>query len=197
MARPRDFEEADVLDRAIEVFWRYGYEGASMAELTKAMGLNSPSIYAAWGSKRGLFDAVLNRYRERRAGNREYVLGGATAREVAERTLFGTIDWLVDPKHPRGCLSIQGGLSTGAKHADVPRALIDHRNDMRELLAKRFKRAQVEGDLLPSADPIALAKYLLMVFSGLAVQAAEGMSKAELRGSAKRALMGWPHTDAS
>src|ERR1700761_2011508 len=100
MARPRVFEEAEVLDRAMEVFWRLGYEGASMAELTKAMGLNSPSIYAAFGSKRGLFDAVLSRYRERRTAHREYLLAGATAREVAERMLFGSIEWLVDPKEP-------------------------------------------------------------------------------------------------
>src|ERR1700733_7526017 len=103
MARPRVFEEAEVLDRAMEVFWRHGYEGASMAELTKAMGLNSPSIYAAFGSKRGLFDAVLNRYRERRAAHKEYVLAAATAREVAERFLFGGIEWLVGPTEPRGC----------------------------------------------------------------------------------------------
>jgi AcrR family transcriptional regulator len=194
MARPRVFDETEVLDRAIEVFWRHGYEGASMAELTKAMGLNSPSIYAAWGSKRGLFDAVLNRYRERRAAHREYVLAGATPREIAERMLFGTIDWLVDPNQPLGCLTIQAGLSTGVKNEDVPRALIDHRSGMRELLAKRFMRAQAEGGLPPSADPTALARYLLMVFSGLAVQAAEGMSKAELRDSAERALVGWPGT---
>jgi AcrR family transcriptional regulator len=196
MARPREFEETEVLDRAMEVFWRHGYEGASMAELTKAMRLNSPSIYVAWGSKRGLFDAVLSRYRERRAVHREYVLSGATAREVAERMLFGAIDWLVDPKLPRGCLTIQAGLSTGINNEDVPRALIDHRSGMRELLAKQFMRAQAEGDLPPSADPAALARYLLMVFSGLAVQAAEGMSKAELRESADRALIGWPGSNA-
>jgi AcrR family transcriptional regulator len=99
--------------KAASPLWRHGYEGASMAELTKAMGLNSPSIYVAWGSKRGLFDAVLKRYRERRAAHREYVLAGATPREVAERTLFGAIDWLVDPNLPRGCLTIQAKLYCG------------------------------------------------------------------------------------
>ncbi|HEX4504407.1 MAG TPA: TetR/AcrR family transcriptional regulator [Alphaproteobacteria bacterium] len=192
MARPRVFEEAKVLDRAMDVFWRHGYEGASMAELTKAMGLNSPSIYVAFGSKRGLFDAVLNRYRERRAAHKEYVLAGATAREVAERFLFGGIEWLVDPKEPRGCLLIQAGLSTGVANEDVPHAIINQRNLTTELLTERLMRAQAEGDLPPSIEPTALARYLKMVFNGLALQAAEGLSEPELRQSAERALIGWP-----
>jgi AcrR family transcriptional regulator len=192
MARPRVFEEAEVLDRAMEVFWRHGYEGASMAELTKAMGLNSPSIYMAFGSKRGLFDAVLRRYRERRAAHRESVLAGATAREVAERLLFGAIEWLVDPREPRGCLLIQAGLSTGVNNEDVTRAITDQRSRTRELLTERLTRAQAEGDLPPSEDPAALAGYLQMAFNGLALQAADGMSGVELRRSAERALIGWP-----
>ena len=131
MARPRDFDEAEVLDRAMEVFWRFGYEGASMAELAKAMGLTAPSIYAAFESKRGLFDAVLRQYRERRTAHREHILAAATAREVAERMLFGAIEWLVDPKEPRGCLLIQSGLSAGINNRDVPRAISSQRSATR------------------------------------------------------------------
>jgi AcrR family transcriptional regulator len=192
MARPRDFDEGKVLDRAMDVFWRHGYEGASMAELTKAMKLNSPSIYAAFGSKRGLFDAVLQRYRERRAVHKQYVLAGADAREVAERFLFGGIEWLVDPREPLGCLLIQAGISTGVNNDDVPRAIISQRSLTTELITDRLMQAQAEGDLPPSADPVELARYLKMVFNGLAVQAAEGMSKAELIELAERALIGWP-----
>ncbi len=192
MARPRVFDEAEVLDRAMEVFWRHGYEGASFAELTKAMGLNSPSIYAAFGSKRGLFDAVLDRYRDRRAARRDYVLAGATAREVAERMVFDTIDWLTDPAEPLGCLLIQAGLSTGVNNGDVPRALTDQRSGIRKALTERFEHAQADGDLPPSADPAALARYLHMVVMGLGIQAQDGMSEKELRESAERALLGWP-----
>jgi AcrR family transcriptional regulator len=192
MARPRIFDEAQTLDRAMEVFWQHGYEGASMAELTRAMGLNSPSIYAAFGSKRGLFDAVLERYRGRRAVNREYVLGGKTAREVAERMLFDTIGWLVDPKEPRGCLLVQAGLSAGVNHGDVPRVLAEQRQSTRKALQERFARAQAEGDLPADTDPAALARYLHMVALGLAVQAQDGMSRAQLKASAERALLGWP-----
>lgn len=192
MARPRVFDEGEVLDRAMDVFWRHGYEGASFAELTKAMGVNSPSIYVAFGSKRGLFEAVLQRYRSRRAARRDYVLAGATAREVAERMLFDTIDWLIDPNEPLGCLLIQAGLSTGVNNGDIPRALISQRSGIREALTERFKRSQLEGDLPSSADPAALARYLHMVVLGLSIQAQDGMSEKELKQSAERALMGWP-----
>jgi AcrR family transcriptional regulator len=192
MARPRVFEEEEVLDRAMEVFWRHGYEGASLAELTKAMGLNSPSIYAAFGSKRGLFDAVLSRYRERRTAHRAYVLASTTAREMAERMLYGAIEWLVDPNEPLGCLLIQAGTSAGANNADVPRTILSQRSKTKDLITERLMRAQEEGDLPPLSDPAALASYLLMVFNGLALQAAEGVSKAVLRESAERALIGWP-----
>lgn len=154
--------------------------------------MNSPSIYVAFGSKRGLFDAVLQRDRSRRAARRDYVLAGATAREVAERTLFDTIDWLIDPKKPLGCLLIQAGPSTGVNNGDVPRGLIGQRSGIREALTERFKRAQLEGDLAPSADAAALARYLHMVVLGLSIQAQDGMSEKELKESAERALMGWP-----
>jgi AcrR family transcriptional regulator len=192
MARPRVFDEGIVLDRAMAVFWRNGYDGASMAALTKAMGINSPSIYVAFGSKRGLFDAVLKRYRERRAEYRNYVLSATTAREVAERLLFGAIDWLVDPKEPLGCLTLQAGMAAAPCNDGIPRALIKYRKATKDALSARFSCAKAQGDLTASANPTALANYLFMVFSGLAVQAAEGLPKAELQESAERALAGWP-----
>jgi hypothetical protein len=106
--------------------------------------------------------------------------------------LFGSIEWLVDPKEPLGCLLIQAGTSAGVNNADVPCAVNKHRSKTRDLLTERFKRAQEDGDLSASEDPAALARYVFMVFNGLALQAAEGMSKAELLEAARRALMGWP-----
>ncbi|WP_158904554.1 TetR/AcrR family transcriptional regulator [Burkholderia sp. L27(2015)] len=192
MARPRAFDEGDVLDRAMDVFWRQGYEGASMTELTKAMGINSPSVYVAFGSKRGLFDAVLERYRTRRAAHAAWLLAGATAREVAQRTLFGAVEWLTDSNEPRGCLLIQGGLSVGRDTPDIPVELAKRRGNLELILKKRFERAKAEGDLAPSADPAALARYIQIVFLGLCVQAGAGATRAELREAAERALLGWP-----
>jgi AcrR family transcriptional regulator len=196
MARPRAFDEGDVLDRATDVFWRLGYDGASMTELTKAMGINSPSVYAAFGSKRGLFDAVLDRYQGRRAKHRVWTLEGATAREVAERMLFGAVDWLTDPNEPRGCLLIQAGLSSGQGSPDVPQDLAKRRNRVGLMLRERFERAKTEGDLPADADAAALARYIQTVFSGLCIEAAAGASSAELKEAAARALAGWPSRGA-
>lgn len=192
MARPRGFEEAEVLDRATDVFWRLGYDGASMAELTRAMGLSSPSVYAAFGSKRGLFDAVLERYGERRAGHGRWALGGATAREVAARMLLGAVVWLTDPREPAGCLLVQAGLAVGAGSPDIPAELARRRGGVEVALRERFEHFRQDGDLPADADPGALARYVQAVLMGLCVQAAAGAPGHELRAVAERALAGWP-----
>jgi AcrR family transcriptional regulator len=192
MARPRAFDEGEILDHAMDVFWRCGYDGASMAELTKAMGINAPSVYVAFGNKRGLFEAVLDRYQQRRAAHKAWVLAGATARESAERMLFGAIEWLTDPKEPRGCLLIQAGLSSGTGNEDIPQELARRRKGIETVLKKRFEQAKTQGDLPPDADSTALARYIHMIFSGVGVLAASGASAAELNEIAQRALSAWP-----
>lgn len=192
MARPRAFDEGEVLDKAMEVFWRLGYEGAAMSDLTEAMGLNSPSIYAAFGSKRGLFDAVLARYQARRAAYGETIAQAPTGRAAVERMLFGAVDWLTCPEEPLGCLLIQSGLATGRGNADVPQALAAQRGHIEKLLRERLVRAQAEGDLAAAASPGKLARYINLIFMGLAVQAAAGVPRKALREIATTALVGWP-----
>ena len=181
-----------VLERATEVFWRFGYEGASISALTKAMGVTSPSIYSAFGSKRGLFDAVLERYSARRSAFKQWALSGPTARDVAERLLTGAADWLVDPGEPLGCLSVQGGISAGLDNLDVPAQLAELRGRLETALRDRFECARVEGDLDATVDPAALARYVHAVFLGMSLQAAAGSSRIELLDVAHRALATWP-----
>ncbi len=170
MARHREFNEEDVLDRAMDVFWRLGYEGASVAELTKAMGLTSPSIYAAFGNKRGLFEAVLGRYRDRRLAFYNWIFSGPTARDVAERLLLGAAEWLVDPKEPPGCLSVQAGVSAGVENLEVPKLLAAMRGHLEIAMRERFERAKAEGDLGAEDDPASLARYIQTVFLGMSLQ---------------------------
>lgn len=191
MTRPREFDERTVLDQAMEVFWRHGYEGASMTALSKAMGLNAPSIYGAFGSKKGLFQAVLNRYGERRIQFAHWTVAGKTSREVAERMLFGAIEWLTAADEPLGCLLIQGGLSAGVGNQDMPAALSASQSQLEVVLAERFQAAVADGDLAPGTDVLELAQYLHMVFCGLAVLAARGAPPEQLRTAATRALIGW------
>src|SRR6185437_14917527 len=113
--RPRAFCVEETLDRAMTVFWRHGYEGASMSDLTAAMGINSPSLYACFGSKEGLFRAVVERYEERRRNFMEHVLAAPDVGEMARRFLHGVADFAADTsgKNPPGCLLLQSGLSCG------------------------------------------------------------------------------------
>lgn len=192
MARQRNFEEADVLDRAMEVFWRLGYDGASFSELTRAMGLTSPSIYAAFGNKRGLFEAVLNRYRTRRMAFRDWAFSGSTAREVAERVLIGAAEWLVDPAEPLGCFSVQAGVSASVENLEVPTRLTVLRGQLQASMRDRFEQAQADGDLAPEADPELLARYVQTVFLGMSLQATAGSTREELVAVAKLAMLAWP-----
>lgn len=181
MGRPRAFDADMALDQAMEVFWRHGYEGATIAQLTDAMGINPPSLYAAFGSKEGLLKAALDRYSEKRTAWVEGVTSAPTAREVAERMLMETADIQTDPANPPGCLLVQAGLACGVGSENVPFELAAHRAQTEEQLRERFIRAKAEGDLKTSADPAALARYLSTVLAGLGVMASSGADRDALR----------------
>ena len=134
LGRPRAFDTDQALHQAMKVFWRLGYEGASLAELTRAMGINAPSLYAAFGSKEGLFKAVLDHYEARRQRCLGDILSASTAREVAVRLVFGLVDVVTDPDVPPGCLLLQGGLSCGANTQDVPQELARRRASLEQAL---------------------------------------------------------------
>ena len=181
MGRPRTFDCDIALDQAMEVFWRHGYEGATIAQLTDAMGINPPSLYAAFGSKEGLLKAALDRYTARRAEWMDDVLGAPTAREVAERMLTGVADKQTDPANPPGCLLVQGGIACGSGSASVPFELAARRAQTEDQLRDRFARARDEGDLKPAADPAALARYISAVTVGMGVMASSGADRDALR----------------
>jgi AcrR family transcriptional regulator len=181
MGRPRAFDADAALDQAMEVFWRHGYEGATIAQLTEAMGINPPSLYAAFGSKEGLLKAALDRYSAKRACWMEEILSAPTAREVAERMLMGTADIQTDPANPPGCLLVQGGLACGTGSENVPFELAAHRAQTENQLRDRFVRAKAEGDLKEAADPAALARYLSAVNAGMGVMASSGADREALR----------------
>jgi AcrR family transcriptional regulator len=189
--RPREFDVDQVLDRALRVFWRKGYEGATLPDLTKAMGINRPSLYAAFGSKEGLFRKALERYDEGPAAYVREALDEPTARAVAQRLLSGAIDVVTDRRNPRGCLMVQGALACGESAESIRKELVSRRLAGEAALRQRFERASSDGDLSADADPADLARYIAAVIHGIAVQAAGGASRAELRRVAAMALRAW------
>ena len=190
--RPRSFCTDTALDRAMTVFWTKGYEGASLAELTEAMGINPPSLYAAFGNKEGLFRAVLERYDARRRELMDRVLVAPDPHSVARLFLEGVADFAVDTsgRTPPGCLLVQGGLS--CSDSDIPEVLAQHRAEKERALRERFERDRKEGTLSKSADPATLARYLSAMANGLCVQAAAGATPAELRAVAEVAIAAFP-----
>ena len=192
IGRPRAFDLDRALDRALEVFWLKGYEGASLSDLTRAMGVNRPSLYAAFGNKEALFRKALDRYVEGPAAYVRAALAEPTARAVAERLLAESVDRLTDPRNPRGCLIVQGALVCGKAAESVRRELAARRAAGELAVRRRFERALSDGDLPDDSHPADLARYIVAVMQGIAVQAAGGASRAELRRVAAMALRAWP-----
>jgi AcrR family transcriptional regulator len=190
LGRPRAFDPDVALDRAMHVFWAKGYEGASLSNLTRAMRINRPSLYAAFGNKRQLFRKVLDRYMGGPVAFFSKALAAPKAREVVEQIFRGTIRMAENRRVPPGCLLVQGALACGS--ASARKEVAARRLAADVALCRRFRRAKREGDLSKKADPAELARYVLTVVRGMAVQSAGGASRDQLRRIARVALRAWP-----
>ena len=180
------------LDTAMRVFWEKGYEGATLDDLTRAMGINRSSLYATFGDKEKLFRQVIVRYA---GGPGAYIyeaLTRPTAREVIETLLRRSVNLLADPTHPPGCLSLQGGLACGSGAEAVKQAMIDWRKRGEAEIQKRMQQARSEGDLPYGVSPKDLARYVSILLNGLAVQAANGATQAEMTRAVELALQSMP-----
>ena len=181
VGRPRSFDIDKALDRALQVFWRKGYEGASLSDLTKSVGVNRPSLYAAFGGKEALFRKALDRYLNGPAAYTQEALKEPTARAVVIRLLQGAADLNTAPRNPGGCLLVQGALACGEAGDSIRQELVACRAAGEAALRRRFQRSKSEGDLPVDTDPGDLARYLATVIYGMAVQAAGGASRDKLR----------------
>ena len=190
--RPRAFDADAALERAMHVFWAKGYEGAALSDLTRAMSINRPSLYAAFGNKEQLFRKVLDRYASGPLAYFDQALAAAKARDVVEQILFGAARMAGDPRLPAGCLMVQGALACGDAAGSVQKETAARRAASEVALRRRLQRAKREGDLPRNANPAELARYVMTVLQGMAVQGANGASWVQLRRVAQTALRVWP-----
>jgi AcrR family transcriptional regulator len=182
--RPPAFDAESALQKAMVTFWTHGYEGTSMSTLAEALGMNKASIYAAFGSKDELFHKAVLRYTEGPASFVAESLKEPTAAKVIEKFLSTAARVLTDPAQPRGCMITLSSIvgSHEAKH--IQEALAKMRADLEQSFYQRFKAARKEGDLSKKTDVAALAKLVVTVHQGMAIQAASGATEEELLGVA-------------
>jgi AcrR family transcriptional regulator len=190
--RTRQFDVDEALDRALEVFWTRGYEGATLPELTRAMGINRPSLYAAFGNKENLFRKALDRYKTGPMSFLTEALRKPTARAVVEAIFSGFVRMQRNLDKARGCLVVSGALACSQQAEMVRRELAQLRQEVVTTFRERFEQAVQDGDLPPGTDCAALARYIATVLNGLAVQAASGATEKELRLVVALAMRAWP-----
>ena len=192
MGRHREYDVEKVLDAALCVFWRKGYEGATYADLTEAAGVERPALYSAFGNKEALFRRVLERYDERYMNHIPEALQLPTSREVVSHLLHSSVELNTRYADYRGYLGINGVLAGSDESEPVRQALIGFRAAGEAQLRERFERARAEGDLPQTARPDVLAAFIMAVLHGMAVQAKAGFSRDMLDAVAEQALATWP-----
>jgi AcrR family transcriptional regulator len=192
MGRPREFDVESALDRALDVFWRNGYEGASIADLTAAMGINPPSLYAAFGNKAGLFRKALDRYVEQRTQFWHEALEEPTARGMVEQLLRKSVDFLTEKRNPPGCLLVRSAASCSEAEDSIKRELTARRALGEAKLRERFEQAKNDGEMPPDLEPKDFARYIMTVLEGMSLRAASGATRKELLMIADMALRAWP-----
>lgn len=190
--RPREFDPDKALSAALQIFWRRGYEGASITELTEAMGITRPSMYACFGNKEELFRKALDLYQREKLCYMQSALEAPTARGVVERLLRGALDMQTSTSEPKGCLGVISTVTCGAEAESIRDEVIARRASSDAALVQRLERARDEGDLPDTLDPAALAGYLSAVIQGMAVQAGAGASRDKLEKLVDTTLACWP-----
>jgi AcrR family transcriptional regulator len=182
----------DALAAALRVFWQQGYEGASMAELTAAMGITKPSLYAAFGNKEALFRKALDLYEREKMTYMSAALEEPTSRAVAEKLLRGALAAQTNSCDPKGCLGVISSMQCGPEASSIRECVIERQKGSRDAFIARLERAKVEGDLPNDIEPEALARYMIAVLQGLTVQAKNGASGEELESLVEMAMRTWP-----
>jgi AcrR family transcriptional regulator len=182
----------EALGAALRVFWSKGYEGASLTDLTEAMGVTRPSLYAAFGNKEELFHKALDLYEREKLAYVGEALKAPSSREVVERLLRGALEMQTSDAEPKGCMRIISSVTCSAEAESIRDDLMTRRQSSQRAICERLERAKAEGDLPPNSDVDGLCGFLSAILQGLALQARSGASKAQLESLVETSLAMWP-----
>ena len=186
--RPAGFAKDAALDAAMRLFWEHGYEGTSMADLTKAMGINPSSIYAAFGDKMSLFALAAERYASVPGRYMVEALEQPTFEEFIRAAFANTVRFLSSADHPASCFTLTGAISCGTATEGAKELLQEIRLQNEAALKKRLLQAKKAGEFPEDEDVDDYTRYLSMLLSGLAIQAANGSTGLKLKRTAQVAL---------
>lgn len=190
--RPREFCVEEALASALRVFCSKGYEGTSLNDLTDAMGVARPSLYAAFGNKEALFRKVLDLYQREKLKYVEQALAQPSARLVAQKLFQGAVDSCCNPDEPRGCLGVITAASCGDEAQAIRQEVLNRGSLIRDALIRRLDRANAEGDLPAHVDPRGAADLLIALLQGLSIQARGGASRHQLERLTATGMALWP-----
>ncbi|MEV0635069.1 TetR/AcrR family transcriptional regulator [Streptomyces sp. NPDC050619] len=191
--RPRSFDRETALEKALLAFWQHGYEATSVSDLTRVMDIGAPSLYAAFGDKRSLFEEVVREYDAKYGSFGDRALAEEpTARAAVERTLREAAVEYTDPAHPYGCLVVHAAINCTS--AEVEESLRERRNATVAAFERRIRADVAAGLLPPGTDAAALARHTGAMIQGMSQQARDGASQGELEALAEIAMAIWPRT---
>jgi AcrR family transcriptional regulator len=190
--RPREFCVDEALAKALRVFWGKGYEGTSISDLTEAMGITRPSLYAAFGNKEALFRQALALYERDKLAYIGQALERPTARAVAKCLLEGMLATVTGEREPHGCLRVIASTTCGEEAQSIREEVLKRSRVVSATLEARMQRAIDEGDFAAPVEAAAITKYLTALCQGLSVQAGAGSTREELGAVVAAALAMWP-----
>lgn len=190
--RPREFCVDQALAAALRVFWRKGFDGASLTDLTEAMGITRPSLYAAFGNKEELFRKALDLYGREKLAYVQSALAEPTARAVAERMLSGSLDIVTSGCDPVGCFGVVSSVACTDHAESIRSEVMARRAASEKAIIERFRQASLSGDLPANIEPEGLARYLVAIMQGMSVQASAGATRADLEQLIDTSLQVWP-----
>ncbi|MFJ8842050.1 TetR/AcrR family transcriptional regulator [Streptomyces cyaneofuscatus] len=190
--RPRAFDRAAALRGAMETFWESGYEGTKLTDLTAAMGINSASLYNAFGSKEELFREAVALYGATAGSATGRALREEpTARGAVEAMLRGNIDTFADPNTPAGCMIVLAAANCSQQNREVGEYLAGWRRRAVAELEARLEQAVSEGELAPGTDVRSIAAFYATVLHGLSVEARDGVPLERLSSTVDHAVALW------